>query len=220
MNKKSRGPVLSNVEGFTLVETMVAIAIVTIAIVGPLMTASRTLVAAYTASDQLTASYLASEAIEYVQSMRDTMYLADYQANQGDASLPNDSFCDLEDPDPSDDCAIPPANSGAELGTCIGPGDGSVSCMLADPLATMGIGTGDSLKVCSSSGCSPLYLQTTGGVSRYTTKTSGTATSFVRTIQLYTEGTGAELEVVVTVSWIERGVPYKLSLTDYLSPWQ
>ena len=62
--------------GFTLIETMVAVTILTLAVAGPLMTASRAIVAAQSARDQLTASYLAQEGIEYVRAMRDNEYLA------------------------------------------------------------------------------------------------------------------------------------------------
>ena len=61
--------------GFTLIETMVAISILTFAMAGPLFTASRAIVAAQTARDQLTATYLAQEAIEQVRFMRDTNVL-------------------------------------------------------------------------------------------------------------------------------------------------
>ncbi|MDP2651914.1 MAG: prepilin-type N-terminal cleavage/methylation domain-containing protein, partial [bacterium] len=64
--------------GFTLIETMVAITILTLAISGSFFTANSAIVAAETASDQLTASYLAQEGIEYVRLMRDNEYLAAY----------------------------------------------------------------------------------------------------------------------------------------------
>ena len=66
--------------GFTLIEAMVAITIVTLAVTGPLFTASRAIVAAQMARQKLTASYLAQEGIEYARAMRDNEYLAAYQA--------------------------------------------------------------------------------------------------------------------------------------------
>ena len=59
-------------KGFTLIETLVAILILTTAIAGPLTIASRGLNAALIAKDQTTASYLAQDAIEYVRAVRDT----------------------------------------------------------------------------------------------------------------------------------------------------
>ncbi|MDE1965974.1 MAG: prepilin-type N-terminal cleavage/methylation domain-containing protein [Patescibacteria group bacterium] len=66
--------------GFTLIETMVAIAILTIALVGPFIVAESSYQAAAAARDQLTASYLAQEGIEYVRSVRDDNYLVLYPA--------------------------------------------------------------------------------------------------------------------------------------------
>ena len=51
-----------------------------------MVTASRSIVAAQTARDQLTASYLAQEGIEYVRAMRDNEYLAAYQAGGSNVS--------------------------------------------------------------------------------------------------------------------------------------
>jgi prepilin-type N-terminal cleavage/methylation domain-containing protein len=65
-------------KAFTLIETMVAVTILTLSIAGPLFTASRAIVAAQIAKDQLIASYLAQEGIEYVRAVRDNAYLAAY----------------------------------------------------------------------------------------------------------------------------------------------
>lgn len=57
--------------GFTILETLVAITILMIAIVGPLTIAHRGLLDAVYASQQVTATYLAQDAIEYVKNIRD-----------------------------------------------------------------------------------------------------------------------------------------------------
>lgn len=64
--------------GFTLIETMIAVTILSLSVAGPLYTASRAIVAAEISRDKLTASYLAQEAIEYVRALRDNEYLAQY----------------------------------------------------------------------------------------------------------------------------------------------
>ncbi len=64
--------------GFTLVETLVAIAILLVAIVGPFYAVSKSITAAYVARDQLTASSLAQEGAEYLYTLRDSNYLAGY----------------------------------------------------------------------------------------------------------------------------------------------
>ena len=57
--------------GFTLLETLVAITLLTIAIVAPMSLTTQALGSAYYARDQITASYLAQEGLEAVRSVRD-----------------------------------------------------------------------------------------------------------------------------------------------------
>jgi prepilin-type N-terminal cleavage/methylation domain-containing protein len=61
--------------GFTLLETLVAVTILALAIGGPMYAASRSLVAAQNSSNQLTASHLAQEGIEFVRKLRDNQFL-------------------------------------------------------------------------------------------------------------------------------------------------
>jgi type II secretory pathway pseudopilin PulG len=60
---------------FTLIETLVAISILIMALVGPLSIAEQSLRSAYYSRDQVTAFYLAQEGIEYVRGVRDQNYL-------------------------------------------------------------------------------------------------------------------------------------------------
>ncbi len=62
--------------GLTLVETLVAISILTIAVVGPLGIIAQALHTSYYTRDQMTAYYLAQEAIEYVRNLRDNQSIA------------------------------------------------------------------------------------------------------------------------------------------------
>ena len=62
--------------GLTLVETLVAISILTIAVVGPLGIIAQALHTSYYTRDQMTAYYLAQEAIEYVRNIRDNQSIA------------------------------------------------------------------------------------------------------------------------------------------------
>ena len=54
-----------------MVETLVAISILTIAVIGPLGIIAQALHTSYYTRDQMTAYYLAQEAIEYVKNLRD-----------------------------------------------------------------------------------------------------------------------------------------------------
>jgi len=67
-------------QGFSIIETIVAIAILSVALVAPLTLAQRGLNSSIYAKDQVTAFYLAQEAIEYVHYVRDSNNL--YGASQ------------------------------------------------------------------------------------------------------------------------------------------
>lgn len=218
--------------GFTLIETLIAVSIVCIAVVGPLVTASRSFVAAYTARDQLTAAYLAQEGVEYIRLMRDTMYLGDYEQYATDPSLAADAFCNFYNANPADPdtgcisstgaIITPPATlSGASIATCLGPGDGSVACALLDPLAPMGTSnsvTTQALYLCGTLPCSTAgHLSISNGRYIYT---GSNFTPFTRFITLYYPPGSSEIEIVSTVTWLEHGTVYKTVVTDYLSPWQ
>lgn len=189
-------------KGFTLVETMIAVTILTLSVVGPLFTASRAIVAAQGARDQLTASYLAQEGIEYVRLMRDNEYLAAHQA--GGANVSSAAWNNfLTNPaGGADDFTI----SG-----CM-----ATACTL-DPSAPSGTGVGHALAPCAAGSCAPLHLS-----GYYTQQSVGTLQPFTRTIQaLPTIPSSPNEEIIVSkVTWDFHGTSYSMSVTDHLTPWQ
>lgn len=58
--------------GFTLIETLLAVTVLVMSITGPLTIASKSLNSAVFAKSEVTAFYLAQEAIEYARNVRDT----------------------------------------------------------------------------------------------------------------------------------------------------
>jgi type II secretory pathway pseudopilin PulG len=62
--------------GFTLIETLVAVLLLSAAIAGPLTIASKGVSASLIARDQMIAFYMAQDAVEYVRFVRDTNKLA------------------------------------------------------------------------------------------------------------------------------------------------
>ncbi len=69
--------------GFTLIETLVAISLLTVAIVAPMSLVSQSLSAAFYARDQVTAYNLAQEGIEEVRAIRDGNILANALESAG-----------------------------------------------------------------------------------------------------------------------------------------
>lgn len=193
--------------GFTLIETLVAVSILTLSIAGPLYTANSAIVAAENARNQLTASYLAQEGIEYVHWMRDNEYLSAYQANPATASIA--SWSNFLTNGLGDSAAV----ASCRTSTCT-----------LDPAASGGMGTGSgfSLQQCSGSSCTPLYLSN----NIYTQQVLGTKTPFTRTIQVLdipgTEGTPLfpDKRIISTISWSYHTTSYSVTITDHLTPWQ
>ena len=192
---------VKNNKGFTLVESMIAVTILTFAVAGPLYTASRALVAAEIARDKLTASYLAQEGVEYVRAMRDNEYLSAYQAGGGAiSSTAWNNFLN--------------GSNAASITKCR-----AMTCTLDTyPTVIMGTGSGLSLQTCSGSSCTPLYLAN-GIYTQQSTLTGAVRTSFTRTIKTTTVSANDE-RVVSTVSWSFHEIPYVVTVTDHLTPWQ
>ena len=58
--------------GFTLIETLVAVTILSAAVAGPMVLSIKSISSASVSQDQLVAFYLGQEVIEYVRNVRDT----------------------------------------------------------------------------------------------------------------------------------------------------
>lgn len=67
--------------GFTILETLVAVTILMLAIVGPLTVSQKSLVASTYAKDQIIAAYLAQDAMEFLKNARDTQVSAGLFSN-------------------------------------------------------------------------------------------------------------------------------------------
>ncbi len=188
--------------GFTLIETLVAIAIVALAVVGPLYTADRAAVAAQLSNEELTASYLAQEGIEYVRALRDNAYLSTYNAyrNTPGANIPAIAWNAFLNTNPVSSC---------RTGTCS-----------YDPIAGQ-------LSVCTGS-CQELYLAD----GYYTTESglaNAAWTPYTRSIQVQNitpapptdaQGNPVDVQAVSTVTWDFHGTPHTVSIAEDLTPWQ
>ncbi len=106
----------SNRGGFTLVETLVAISILLLVVIGPITVAQRGIKSAYYANEQVTAVFLAQEAVEAIRELRDTNALGIYGGGAGGtwdwkASLKS-SVSDCFDS--NDGCAFDPESGNFE----------------------------------------------------------------------------------------------------------
>ena len=154
---------------------MVAIAILMIAILGPMDIASSGLRDSMFARDQATAYYLAQEGIEYVRYVRDYNFL---QKSPG-------GWLDT-------------------LGSCVdsstGGKDASINCTI-DPVGFFSVNNGTPLtptKCNITSSCPQLNLDTNG----FYTQQAGTPSIFTRTIKIVPIGVdNKEVQIQSTVSF-------------------
>ena len=194
-----------SMKGFTLIETLVAITILTLSIVGPLYTANRAIISAQLSRAQLTASYLAQEGIEYVRAMRDNAYLAALRDSGGSAS--QDAWNNFLT-----------GSSASAITAC------RASACTLDPTRSMGTGSGFALETCAGSSCIPLHLLDNGV---YSQRSDGVETPYTRTIQVVDipgtsdgESPYPDKRLVSRVSWEYHGTTYTVTVTDHLTPWQ
>jgi prepilin-type N-terminal cleavage/methylation domain-containing protein len=100
--------------GFTLLETLVAVTILTMVIIGPLTLAINSISAAMISQNQIIAFYLAQEAIEYIGNIRDSNFLQGNDWLDGLADCAGADGCYVDIPHLSDF----PNNITACIGEC------------------------------------------------------------------------------------------------------
>ena len=179
----------SNPNGFTLIETLVAIALLTMTIVLPFFAIQRTLVATAISMDELVATALAQEALEYVHGVRDNNYLA---GRTGANWL---------------------------YGVMATPLAGSANCETPNRCTIDATRTvlSDAVFECPSNNCNnyPLYLSDTN---LYTQVDTGNRTPYVRHIQVREIEADKVVEITVTVTWSYHGTR-SIQIKDVLTNW-
>lgn len=188
--------------GFTLVETLVAITILILVVIGPMTIATKGMRMAYYADEQITAVFLAQEAIESFERLRNNAALSVLYGGGSDTW----SWYDTP----------PGSGMGSGLANCRGASTCDIDI------------TNGTYHACTDSGppesnTCRLYndeAATNGYVYSYD-DTNGTLSPYTREIYLEEDGLG-NVQVTVTVSWDahlfdnnERTVTLKTWLFDH-----
>jgi type II secretory pathway pseudopilin PulG len=179
--------------GFTLLETLVALTILLLAIVGPLTIAARGIQSTAGARDQITASFLAQEAVEYVRLMRDTNVLS---------NAPN-WLSGLEDTG----------------GINCNMDRGGSECLLDITADTVLVPVSSAVSACQPEpiGCDALLFDSATGFYNYST---GVSTVFVRSFWLNdVSGSPDEREIHVKVTWQTRQQQQEFTLRENILNW-
>lgn len=180
-------------KGFSLVETLVAITLLAVALVGPFIAVRNALTGSYIARDQLIASMLAQEGMEYLRSIRDNNYLASPQRDWLDGF------------------------SAAARDACFGASPSGVCTV--DP--TRGDFHGDSSgmqEYASVSAAPVLKLSSTNLYNQQPATATNVDTQFKRTVVMQSLS-ATEVRITITVSWSRSGQSYSTVVTDVLRDW-
>jgi prepilin-type N-terminal cleavage/methylation domain-containing protein len=116
-------------KGFTLVETLIAIAVLSLALIPPIYTAYQSVISANYARDQMIGSYLAQDAMDYIIAKKNQNLLACYDGGNGpdpknDGTPADDKVeCDQNDNQFGRDWL-------ADLGVCDATSDLSIKCTI------------------------------------------------------------------------------------------
>ncbi|KND47032.1 MAG: putative Type IV pilus pilin [Parcubacteria bacterium C7867-004] len=187
--------IMNTPKGFTLVETLVALSLITIAMIGPFQSVENALAASYVARDQIIATNLAQEGIEYVRSVRDANYL--YKLNH--TTTTRTWLYGLDGTDAS------------------GGAGGGVNCISSDGCVVDP--TQNTIAACPAGVCPPLRLSTVTYVYNQSSVTpTNPVTIFTRKVVL-TSTAAHEKKITVTVNWITRGKPYSVTVSESIYNW-
>lgn len=184
--------------GFTLVEALTAIFILTFVVVGLMTVVSDSLFATKYARDEITANYLLQEAIDFVRNDRDTSVFLNTEYDIDTAW--NNFYAKY---------------------TSVGCDNTSVGCTI-----DVNVPSGSNTFACSSDACRYLYLDETATsnsfylTSNHPSGISGkTKTNFKRVLTVTQEGAD-QLVVTAKVSWKNGNLNKSRELTTTLSKWQ
>jgi type II secretory pathway pseudopilin PulG len=179
--------IVSQQTGFTLVETLVAITVLLLVVIGPLTIAQKGIQSAYYATEQTTAVFLAQEAIEGLREMRDASALEEFS----DTSTGGDTWSWYND------TRLIEASCRDQ-----NPDAGAAGCAFENREShghDDDHGRDDDLKIesCGSSQCKLTIDEDTG---EYSIDAGGDPTPFTRRVYLESHGSGV-VEATVIVSW-------------------
>jgi prepilin-type N-terminal cleavage/methylation domain-containing protein len=168
--------------GFSLVETLVAITILLLVIIGPLTISSSSVRGTAFASEQVVAFFLAQEGAELAQKARDEFVL-EHLKNNASRPTPWADFVNTA--------------SGAPFAHCFNQASGCGMEITNDSVGSL-----FSPRSCATLSDCALYLDTTSSVarSRYTHTNSYSPTAYTRAVK-FTRVSANEVSVVSTVTW-------------------
>ncbi|MEK7071408.1 MAG: prepilin-type N-terminal cleavage/methylation domain-containing protein [Patescibacteria group bacterium] len=194
-NNRASASDRSNRDGFTLVETLVAVSIFTVSILAMIAVLSNGIADTNYAKKKAIAGYLAQEGIEYMRNMRDTYVLYTVPAQAGWTAF-NNNLIDASACQSANGCYF---------------GDLSATDF-SNPTQPM---IGIVITPCGTNCPTMLYDATTGKYN-YTT---GTSSGYIRKIWITPANPINETKVVSKVSWTQGSGTYNIIFSANLFNW-
>jgi Tfp pilus assembly protein PilV len=181
--------------GFTLIETLIAVFILTLALNGLFTLIANSLFAARYTKNELTANYLLQEAVDSIRNDRDTIAFQNLSAQSWTNFVNKYSSCNGQF-NSVNGCYIEPGDPSTVPQTCsVSPGFGTLQCP-------------------------PLYYDETAQAQEfYNYKTLGVKSNFKRQVIMLNRG-GDEVDFKVTVEWLNGGLVQSRSIVISLFNWQ
>ncbi len=167
-----------------MVETLVAISILTLSIAATFTAVQNGIRSSNIAKDETTAFYLAQEGMESIKNIRDQ------NALNSISDIPTNWLHGLSE-STSDPCWY--GGSGVSQKTC------QIDAAF------------NTASICSSGVCDYIKYDSNSGLYRYTT---GVDTTFKRTIQFVNVVAGTEIKVLMTISWVDRGTTRSFQFSE------
>jgi prepilin-type N-terminal cleavage/methylation domain-containing protein len=192
-------------QGFTLIETLIAIFLLTLTVGGLMTMAANGYYSVRYARNQIVADTLLQESIEYIRNSRDTniqqggtwaQWVAGFNVSSNGTPLggTNTQGCFTGSGNSGTGCIVDPYTSGAHVRAC-GP---TCEAIAFYPSGLYGYAS------------SPYTSSLASG--------SPTATSYIRTISMQQNGT-EQLIVTATIKWLNGGAQKSISQTILMTIW-
>jgi prepilin-type N-terminal cleavage/methylation domain-containing protein len=186
----------NNKKGFTIIESLVAISILTVSILATYTAVQNSLKSSLIVKDQITAFYLAQESIEFIKNLKDENSLNDtYCISTGLCSTVN--WLHGLSEATSDACWY--GGSGVSQKTC-------TVDIITKTIAQCAGGSGT---------CTKLNQNSVTGAFSYTSGANWSTSNFKREIQI-SPVSSTEVEIIVTMSWNTGGLSKTFQIKESL----
>lgn len=180
----------NNKKGFTLIETLIAIFILTLSITGPIYISSLSFKNTIDSRDNISVQYLTEEVVEVIKNKRDKLSLSGFDDTKSLKQLFKEQIIGVID--------------------CFDEDEDKNKCVM-----NYGSDIGDYVFTQCSGNCTPMFLNKDSDIMVYGLNSGETFSKFTRYFY-FTQNADNPDEVILNVDivWLNRGIEKKYSLKE------